>query len=102
MQTCISQNKQVNEVLLVCDKLKSYLSVSLSVGDEWYLCWLTLTLPNLSDVQWAMFPYPYLAAVGPDTGAGSVVYKLVARSGDGSVGTAHFLLVDGGFDGQTL
>ncbi|KTF89691.1 hypothetical protein cypCar_00002126 [Cyprinus carpio] len=67
-------------------------------GDEWYLCRLTLTLPNLSDLQWAMFPYPYLAAVGPDTGAGSVVYKLVARSGDGSVGTAHFLLVDGGED----
>lgn len=72
----------------------------LSVGDEWYLCRLTLTLPNLSDLQWAMFPYPYLAAVGPDTGAGSVVYKLVARSGDGSVGTAHFILVDGGFDGK--
>ncbi|XP_077071073.1 neural-cadherin [Siphateles boraxobius] len=67
-------------------------------GDEWYLCRLTLTLSNLSDLQWAMFPYPYLAAVGPDTGTGSVVYKLVARTGDGSVGTAHFLLVDGGED----
>lgn len=54
----------------------------------------------MSNLQWAMFPYPYLAAVGPDTGAGSVVYKLVAQSPDGSVGTAHFLLVDGRCDVQ--
>lgn len=79
-----------------------HICLFLSIGDEWYLCRLTLTLSNLSDLQWAMFPYPYLAAVGPDTGASSVVYKLVARSGDGSMGTAHFLLVDGGFDGRQM
>uniref|UniRef100_A0A3B4CXY3 Uncharacterized protein n=1 Tax=Pygocentrus nattereri TaxID=42514 RepID=A0A3B4CXY3_PYGNA len=67
-------------------------------GDDWYLCRLTLTLPSLSDLQWVMFPQPYLAAVGPDAASGSVVYKLVARHRDGSPGAAQFLLVDGGED----
>lgn len=75
---------------------------SLYVGEEWYLCRLTLMPPNLSNLQWAMFPYPYLAAVGPDTGPGYVVYKLVARSGDGLMGSTHFLLVDGGYNGPSL
>ncbi|KAK1794617.1 hypothetical protein P4O66_001335 [Electrophorus voltai] len=68
------------------------------MGDEWYLCRLTLTLPSLSDLQWAMFPCPYLAAVGPDAAPGSIVYKLVARQRGGSFRGAQFLLVDGGED----
>ncbi|XP_076827668.1 neural-cadherin [Brachyhypopomus gauderio] len=67
-------------------------------GDEWYLCRLSLTLPSLADLQWAMFPCPYLAAVGPDASPGSIVYKLVARHGGGSFRGAQFLLVDGGED----
>ncbi|KAG5271361.1 hypothetical protein AALO_G00178850 [Alosa alosa] len=66
--------------------------------DEWYLCRLTLTLPSLSDLQWAMFPFPYLASVGPDAGPGTLVYRLSAQRGDGSQATAQFLLVEGGDD----
>lgn len=64
-------------------------------GDEWYLCRLTLTMPSLADLQWAMFPSPYLAAVGPDATPGSVVYRLLARQRDGTLGQAQFFLLDG-------
>uniref|UniRef100_A0A3Q3N5U2 Si:dkey-22o22.2 n=1 Tax=Mastacembelus armatus TaxID=205130 RepID=A0A3Q3N5U2_9TELE len=49
-------------------------------GEEWYLCRLTLSMPSQADLQWTMFPSPYLAAVGPDATPGSVVYRLSARS----------------------
>ncbi|XP_027005788.2 neural-cadherin [Tachysurus fulvidraco] len=67
-------------------------------GDEWYLCRLSVTLPGMSDLQWAMFPEPYLTTVEPGAAPGSVVYKLVARHRDGSSEVAQFLLVDGGED----
>nr|XP_046255492.1 neural-cadherin [Scatophagus argus] len=67
-------------------------------GDEWYLCRLTLTTPSQADLQWTMFPSPYLAAVGPDATPGSVVYRLSARQRDGTPGQAQFLLLDGGHD----
>ncbi|TRY95800.1 hypothetical protein DNTS_001832 [Danionella cerebrum] len=50
-------------------------------------------IPHQSDLQWAMFPFPYLAALGPDASAGTVVYRLVAHA-HGSMGSAHFLLLD--------
>ncbi|XP_031175500.2 neural-cadherin [Sander lucioperca] len=65
-------------------------------GDEWYLCRLTLSMPSQADLQWAMFPSPYLAAVGPDASPGSVVYRLSARQRDGMLGQAQFLLLDSG------
>ncbi|KAM7421623.1 hypothetical protein PAMA_015666 [Pampus argenteus] len=65
-------------------------------GDEWYLCRLTLSMPSQADLQWAMFPSPYLAAVGPDATPGSIVYRLLARQRDGTLGQAQFLLLDGG------
>lgn len=68
---------------------------SVSVGDEWYLCRLTLSVPTLADLQWGMFPQPYLGAVGPDAAPGSVVYRLTARQRDGTIGNAHFLLLGG-------
>lgn len=64
-------------------------------GDDWYQCRLTLSMPSQADLQWAMFPSPYLGAVGPDAAAGSVVYRLSARQRDGTVGQAQFLLLDG-------
>ncbi|KAL4617112.1 neural-cadherin-like [Arapaima gigas] len=64
-------------------------------GDEWYLCRLALTVPSASDLQWAMFPHPYLAAVPPDVGPTSVVYRLSIRRSDSTPGTPHFLLVEG-------
>lgn len=64
-------------------------------GDEWYLCRLTLTVPSQADLQWAMFPSPYLGAVGPDATPGSVVYRLSARQRDGMLGQAQFFLLDG-------
>lgn len=67
----------------------------LSSGDEWYLCRLSVTLPGMSDLQWAMFPEPYLATVEPGAAPGSVVYKLVVRQRDGSLEVAQFFLVDG-------
>uniref|UniRef100_A0A665TZ65 Si:dkey-22o22.2 n=1 Tax=Echeneis naucrates TaxID=173247 RepID=A0A665TZ65_ECHNA len=45
-------------------------------GDEWYLCRLTLSMPSQANLQWAMFPSPYLGSVGPDATPGSVVYRL--------------------------
>uniref|UniRef100_A0A3Q2DDS1 Si:dkey-22o22.2 n=1 Tax=Cyprinodon variegatus TaxID=28743 RepID=A0A3Q2DDS1_CYPVA len=51
-------------------------------GDEWYLCRLTLSLPSQTDLQWGMFPTPYLGAVGPDANPGSVVYRLSTRQRD--------------------
>uniref|UniRef100_UPI003AAF7EDE neural-cadherin n=1 Tax=Centroberyx gerrardi TaxID=166262 RepID=UPI003AAF7EDE len=65
-------------------------------GEEWYLCRLTLSMPSQADLQWAMFPSPYLGAVGPDATPGSVVYRLSARQRDGTQGHAQFLLLDGG------
>ncbi|XP_014825124.1 PREDICTED: neural-cadherin-like [Poecilia mexicana] len=65
-------------------------------GDEWYLCRLTLSMPSQADLQWGMFPSPYLGAVGPDATSGSVVYRLSARQRDGALGQAQFLLLDGG------
>lgn len=64
-------------------------------GDEWYLCRLTLSMPSQADLQWAMFPAPYLGAVGPDAAPGSVVYRLLARQRDGTLGQAQYLLLDG-------
>ncbi|KAG7469992.1 hypothetical protein MATL_G00134690 [Megalops atlanticus] len=66
------------------------------MGDDWYLCRLTLSVPGASDLQWAMFPFPYLAAVAPDAAPGSVVYRLSARDGAGTLGAAQFLLLEGG------
>ncbi|XP_029306921.1 neural-cadherin [Cottoperca gobio] len=65
-------------------------------GDEWYLCRLTLSTLSQADLQWSMFPSPYLGAVGPDAAAGSVVYRLSARRRDGTLGQTQFLLLDGG------
>lgn len=49
----------------------------------------------MSDLQWAMFPEPYLATVEPGAAPGSLVYKLVTQQRDGSLEVAQFLLVDG-------
>ncbi|XP_004551137.3 neural-cadherin [Maylandia zebra] len=64
-------------------------------GDDWYLCRLTLSMPSQADLQWAMFPSPYLAAIGPDATPGSVVYRLSARQRDGTLGRAQFFLLEG-------
>ncbi|CAJ1061360.1 neural-cadherin isoform X1 [Xyrichtys novacula] len=65
-------------------------------GDEWYLCRLTLSMPSQADLQWTMFPSPYLAAVGPDTSPGSVPYRLSAQQRDGTLGQVQYFLMDGG------
>ncbi|XP_037639446.1 LOW QUALITY PROTEIN: neural-cadherin [Sebastes umbrosus] len=65
-------------------------------GDDWYLCRLTLSMPSQANLQWLMFPSPYLGAVGPDATPGSVVYRLSARQRDGMLGQPQFLLLDGG------
>ncbi|KAM6995518.1 LOW QUALITY PROTEIN: neural-cadherin [Tautogolabrus adspersus] len=65
-------------------------------GDEWYLCRLTLSMPSQADLQWAMFPSPYLSAVGPDASPGSVVYRLSSRQRDGTLGQVQYFLLDGG------
>ncbi|KAK2845166.1 hypothetical protein Q5P01_011825 [Channa striata] len=65
-------------------------------GDEWYLCRLTLSMPSQADLQWTMFPAPYLGAVGPDAAPDSVVYRLSARQRDGTQGQAQFIVLDGG------
>lgn len=54
-------------------------------------------MPSQADLQWGMFPSPYLGAVGPDATSGSVVYRLSARQRDGALGQAQFLLLDGTF-----
>ncbi|CAG6014487.1 unnamed protein product [Menidia menidia] len=55
-------------------------------------------MPSQADLQWAMFPSPYLGAIGPDVTPGSIVYQLSARQRDGTLGQAQFLLLDGGED----
>nr|XP_054596935.1 neural-cadherin [Nothobranchius furzeri] len=67
-------------------------------GDEWYLCRLTLSTPSQADLQWAMFPSPFLATISPDASPSSVVYRLSARQRDGTLEQAQFLLLDGGED----
>ncbi|KAI3360563.1 hypothetical protein L3Q82_002284 [Scortum barcoo] len=69
---------------------------ALQLGEEWYLCRLTLSMPSQADLQWAMFPSPYLGAVGPDAVPSSVVYRLSARQRDRTLGQAQFFLLDGG------
>lgn len=64
-------------------------------GDEWYLCRLTLSMPSQANLQWAMFPSPYLGSVGPDATPGSVVYRLSARQRDGTQEQTYFILLDG-------
>ncbi|KAK2909682.1 hypothetical protein Q8A73_007397 [Channa argus] len=68
-------------------------------GEEWYLCRLTLSMASQADLQWMMFPVPYLSAVGPDAAPDSVVYRLSARPRDGMQGQAQFILLDGGEEG---
>uniref|UniRef100_A0A3P9H2T4 Si:dkey-22o22.2 n=1 Tax=Oryzias latipes TaxID=8090 RepID=A0A3P9H2T4_ORYLA len=63
--------------------------------DEWYLCRLTLSMSSHADLQWVMFPSPYLTIVSPDATPGFVVYRLSARQRDGTTGQAQFLLLDG-------
>ncbi|XP_056142918.1 neural-cadherin [Lampris incognitus] len=70
--------------------------IAYSERDDWYLCRLTLNMPSQADLRWAMFPSPFLGAVGPDAAPGSVAYRLSARQRDGTLGHAHFLLLDGG------
>ncbi|XP_028281097.1 neural-cadherin [Parambassis ranga] len=65
-------------------------------GDEWYLCRLSLSTPSQANLQWAMFPSPYLGAISPDATPGSVVYRLSARQRDRTLGQAQFHLLDGG------
>ncbi|KAK3571442.1 hypothetical protein QTP86_012072 [Hemibagrus guttatus] len=64
------------------------------ISDDWYICRLSVILPGMSDLQWAMYPEPYLTTVEPGAAPGSVVYKLVARQREGSLEVAQFLLVD--------
>lgn len=52
-------------------------------------------MPSQADLQWAMFPSPYLAAIGPDATPGSVVYRLSARQRDRTLGRAQFFLLEG-------
>ncbi|TTA40571.1 Neural-cadherin [Bagarius yarrelli] len=65
-------------------------------GEAWYLCRLSITIPGTSDLQWAMFPEPYLATAEPSAAAGTVVYRLLVRQRDSSLEAAQFVLVDGG------
>ncbi|KAM6967601.1 LOW QUALITY PROTEIN: neural-cadherin [Aplochiton taeniatus] len=86
--------------LFLAHRLQSTAEVMVKIqnhrGDEWYLCQLSLSMPSLADLQWGMFPFPYLAAVGPDAGQGSVVYRLSAQQRGSAVGRPHFLLLEGG------
>eukprot|EP00063_Salmo_salar_P042507 XP_014017342.1 PREDICTED: cadherin-related family member 1-like [Salmo salar] len=96
MSPCLYQLLSLTLTLTL--NLSLHLIFSVSVGDEWYLCRLSLSVPTLADLQWGMFPQPYLGAVGPDAAPGSVVYRLTARQRDGTIGNAHFLLLGGGED----
>ncbi|XP_072573022.1 neural-cadherin isoform X2 [Paramormyrops kingsleyae] len=86
--------------LYLASKLRSAADVLVKIhnfgGDEWYLCRLSLRAPGMSDLQWAMFPFPYLAAIGPNTAPGATVYRLSARRTSDSSGSLRFLLVEGG------
>lgn len=93
MSPCLYQLLSLTLTLTL--NLSLHLIFSVSVGDEWYLCRLSLSVPTLADLQWGMFPQPYLGAVGPDAAPGSVVYRLTARQQDGTIGNAHFLLLGG-------
>ncbi|KAF3692423.1 Neural-cadherin Cadherin-N [Channa argus] len=73
--------------------------ISSAASEEWYLCRLTLSMASQADLQWMMFPVPYLSAVGPDAAPDSVVYRLSARPRDGMQGQAQFILLDGGEEG---
>lgn len=76
-------------------EINVWVSSSFLSGDEWYLCRLTLSMPSQADLQWAMFPSPYLATISPDASPGSIVYRLSARQRDGTLGQAQFLHLDG-------
>ncbi|KAM7406563.1 hypothetical protein PAMP_000934 [Pampus punctatissimus] len=83
------------------DILKLYYSVQYT-SPEWYLVRVELTVTDVNDnvPEWSMVPVPYLAVVAPDTPAGSLVYKLLARDGDeGNNGEVEYFLSDGG-DGR--
>nr|XP_015212998.1 PREDICTED: neural-cadherin-like isoform X3 [Lepisosteus oculatus] len=87
--------------LYLAQKLKSAADVIIKIqnveGDDWYLCRLTLTVPSLADLEWTMFPFPYLAAVAPDAAKGTVVYQLSVhhRGSVGSSEAAQFTLIEG-------
>ncbi|MBN3295370.1 CADN protein, partial [Amia calva] len=67
------------------------------LGDDWYLCRLTLSVPSVADLAWTMFPFPFLAAVSPDAAKGTVVYRLSVHHGgsEGSSVAAQFSLIEG-------
>lgn len=69
-----------------------------SLGPEWYLVRVELTVMDVNDnvPQWSMVPAPYLAVVSPDAPAGTLVYKLHAEDGDeGNSGEVEYFLSDG-------
>uniref|UniRef100_A0A3B4A9P1 Uncharacterized protein n=1 Tax=Periophthalmus magnuspinnatus TaxID=409849 RepID=A0A3B4A9P1_9GOBI len=73
-----------------------------SIGPEWYLVRVELTVTDVNDnvPEWRMVPSPYLAVVSSDAVGGTLVYKLYAEDGDeGNNGEVEYFLSDGG-DGR--
>ncbi|XP_043922109.1 neural-cadherin-like [Protopterus annectens] len=72
------------------------------LGDEWYLCYVTLrSLGASAGPEWAMYPFPYLAATPVDTPKNSTVYQMKAHLlnwGTSDQGTVEYLLIEGGED----
>ncbi|XP_041101476.1 neural-cadherin-like [Polyodon spathula] len=90
--------------LYLAQKLQSATDVVVKVqnlkGDSWYFCHLSLTVPNVSSLEWTMFPFPPLATVAPDAAKGTSVYQLSAshRGRDGLPQAAQYILIEGGED----
>ncbi|XP_069477477.1 neural-cadherin-like [Ambystoma mexicanum] len=71
---------------------------SLEQESDWYLCHLTIIVPQEESLQWTMYPFPYLACVDPAAEKGASVYQLLAHyyHDESSSDGISYLLVEGG------
>ncbi|XP_039592498.1 neural-cadherin [Polypterus senegalus] len=67
-------------------------------GKKWHFCHLSLIVPELSNLEWTMYPFPYLAAVSLNATKGTAIYHLSVRhrGNGGFTSTMEYFLIEGG------
>uniref|UniRef100_A0A8C5PPG5 Uncharacterized protein n=1 Tax=Leptobrachium leishanense TaxID=445787 RepID=A0A8C5PPG5_9ANUR len=65
---------------------------------DWYLSHITIVVPREEILEWAMYPFPYLARVNPDAPRGTFVYQLLAHcyNVESSAGRISYHVIEGG------
>eukprot|EP00079_Xenopus_tropicalis_P026645 XP_012820458.1 PREDICTED: neural-cadherin-like [Xenopus tropicalis] len=68
---------------------------NLEKDSDWYLCHITIVVPKEESLEWAMYPFPYLACVDAEAPKGTPVYQLLAHyynDESSSSGISYYLM----------